>query len=170
MCCDSWKISHRALDSVDLLATIAPRILSAQGLSCVVVLGRVSSLRNPWFWIASRINQVWFVLSAWRWRGKFWLVAVVEQLKRTPVKRHHSTGDMLDERACVAPAHSDSDEEDDVRLRLRKYKPRRPKSEGNFIVEGFIPRRASSFGVSPSLPLPSPPSISTASVLKSYCC
>ena len=76
------------------------------------------------------------------------LVAAVEQLKRTPVKRHHSTGDMLDERARVATTHSDSEEEDDVRLRLRKFKPRRPKSEGSFIVEGFIPRRASSFGVS----------------------
>ncbi|CAH1788192.1 unnamed protein product [Owenia fusiformis] len=59
--------------------------------------------------------------------------ATADRAQYTPVKRHHSTGDML---------VSDIDFES-----LSPFgKPTRPKSEGCFFVEGFTPKRASSFG------------------------
>lgn len=67
-----------------------------------------------------------------------WSDISVQHLKRTPVKRHHSAGDMLVDNInfrCSPP----------VQMRQR-----RPKSEGSFYVEGFKPKRASSFGVSVS--------------------
>ena len=59
----------------------------------------------------------------------------VDFLKKSPVKRHHSTGDML--------APSDPSYEQEPAL----VRQRRPKSEGSFYVERFRPKRASSFGV-----------------------
>lgn len=58
----------------------------------------------------------------------------VQGKPHTPVKRHHSTGDML------APEINIYESPPVV------HRPRRPKSEGSFSVEGFIPKRASSFG------------------------
>ena len=64
----------------------------------------------------------------------------VDFLKKSPVKRHHSTGDML--------APSDLSYEQEPAL----VRQRRPKSEGSFYVEKFRPKRASSFGVNNYFP------------------
>ena len=64
-------------------------------------------------------------------------ISTVQNLKCTPVKRHHSTGDMLN-----------NDIEYPSPVVPRRDKSRRPKSEGNFYVEAFRSKRASSFGVS----------------------
>ncbi|KAK2157563.1 hypothetical protein NP493_1869g00014, partial [Ridgeia piscesae] len=59
----------------------------------------------------------------------------VQDTKYAQVKRHHSTNDMLG---------ADADFGTSPQIVRR---PRRPKSEGNFLVEGFRSKRASSFGV-----------------------
>ena len=67
----------------------------------------------------------------------FIFLHTVAELKHSPVKRHHSEGNMLSNN------HIEYDSPPQVRRR-----PRRPKSEGSFYVEKFRPKRASSFGVS----------------------
>ncbi len=75
----------------------------------------------PLHWIFCRLLNIVNVVS-------------VQNLKNTPVKRHHSTGDMLGGDV-------------DFPSPPRSHRTRRPKSEGNFYVEAFRSKRASSFGV-----------------------
>ena len=105
---------------------------------CSAVLSVVLMLQAVLFVVLTSAVVLFVVLTS---SVVLCAAVAVEQLKLTPVKRHHSTGDMLDDQAA-------NHEHDDVKLRMRRFKPRRPKSDGSFIVEGFIPRRASSFGVS----------------------
>lgn len=62
--------------------------------------------------------------------------AVEHFLKKSPVKRHHSAGDMLQA----------TELEEQFTRRPHADRTNRPKSEGSFYVEKFRPKRASSFG------------------------
>ena len=75
------------------------------------------------------------------------VLAAVAQ--HSPVKRHHSTGDMLGGDTGGGDRGGPIDfQQYELRPTNGEVRPRRPKSEGNFYGNKIRPKRASSFGVS----------------------